>query len=179
MVNRYGADMGDGTDICAHVGDISLRRAGDEGIGYVIDCVRRSVEASVGEDERRFSDLWIRDILTISETSLRERRMDDEAYIASDSDGERVGMVWIGASRDEFTCDTTGYLLGIFVEPEYRRKGIGSILLSFAEDVCKRNGYLHMSLNVGYANGSARGFYDSRGYVVRSEVRRKELYRTL
>ena len=32
MVNRYGADMGDGTDICANVGDIRLRREGDEGI---------------------------------------------------------------------------------------------------------------------------------------------------
>ncbi|MGN1045063.1 MAG: GNAT family N-acetyltransferase [Candidatus Methanomethylophilaceae archaeon] len=171
--------MDDGTDICACGDGIEIRRAGDGDIGYVIGCVRRSVEASVEDDERELSDLWIRDILSISETSIREGRMDDEVYVAVHPDGGYAGMVWLGSSRDEFTCDATGYLLGIFVEPELRRKGLGSRLLSFAEGVCREKGYLHMSLNVGYANASARSFYDSHGYGIRSEVRRKGLYRTL
>lgn len=142
---------------------------------YVRSCIRRSVEASVTDVERRMSDLWIDEVLAIGQDSIDNRRMEDDVYVLLDSDGSYVGSLWLGRSADQFTCDATGYILGIFVEPELRGKGIGSALLGHAEEWCREKGYLHLSLNVGWHNEKARHFYESHGYMVRSEVRRKDL----
>ena len=153
--------------------------ATDEDMDYVMSCIRDSIELSIEEGERNLSDLWISTILSISADSISSRRMRDEVFVLKDSDSNYVGSLWLGVSADQFTCEETGYLLGIFVEPSLRCKGIGAALLDFAERWCRDNGYMHLTLNVGWQNESARRFYESHGYRTRSEVRRKELYPTL
>jgi GNAT superfamily N-acetyltransferase len=156
--------------------DMEVCRAVEDDMDYMISCVRRSVEQSVDEIERNMSDLWIESILNIARSSMLERRMDDETFVLKMRDGSYAGSLWLGTSADQFTCEITGYILGIFVEPEFRRKGIGSALLRYAEDWCRERGFLSLTLNVGWQNESARSFYESHGYNVRSEVRRKNLY---
>ena len=155
---------------------MTLDRATDSDMDYLRSCIRRSVELSVTEEERSMSDLWIDTILAISERSIASRRMDDETFILRNEDGSYAGSLWLGRSADQFTCDDTGYILGIFVEPALSRRGVGSYLLSVAESWCREKGFLNITLNVGWHNESARRFYESHGYKVRSEVRRKELY---
>ena len=154
-------------------------RATEEDMDYVMSCVRDSIERSVTDGERDLSDLWIDAILSISADSMSSGRIRDEVFVLKDSDSGYAGSLWLGVSADQFTCEETGYLLGIFVEPSLRRRGIGAALLGFAEGWCRDNGYLHLTLNVGWHNESARRFYESHGYGVRSEVRRKGLYPTL
>lgn len=154
---------------------LRIFEATDEDSGYVESCIRRSIERSVSDIERQMSALWIDTILEISGSSIRERRMDDEVFVLRDINGEHAGSLWLGRSVDQFTCDGTGYLLGIFVEPDLRGRGIGSYLLDFAERWCLDKGFLSLSLNVGWHNDSARHFYDRHGYGIRSEVRKKEL----
>ena len=158
---------------------LSLERATDSDMDYIRSCIRRSIELSVTDDERSLSGLWIDTILTISEESIMSGRMDDEIFVLKKDDKSYAGSLWLGRSADQFTCDDTGYILGIFVEPELRRIGIGTYLLSVAESWCRDKGFLHITLNVGWHNDSARRFYESHGYGIRSEVRRKELYPTL
>ena len=155
--------------------DMQICMATEEDMEYMTSCVRRSVEQSVDEIERDMSDLWIESILNIARSSMLERRMDDEMFVLKRMDGSYAGSLWLGTSADQFTCEITGYILGIFVEPEFRRKGIGSALLRYAEDWCRERGFLSRTLNVGWQNESARSFYESHGYNVRSEVRRKNL----
>ncbi len=155
---------------------MTLRRTVDSDIDYIKSCIKRSVEQSVTDVERDMSDLWIDTILAISERSILSGMMEDETFVLIDENGSYAGSLWLGKSSDQFTCDDTGYVLGIFVEPHMRCRGLGSYLLSVAESWCREKGYLHLTLNVGWHNENARRFYDSHGYMVRSEVRRKELY---
>ena len=151
-------------------------KADEKDMEYVVSCIRRSIELSVTETERELSDLWMNGILDIGLESIRTKRMDDEVFVLKKANGSNSGSLWLGKSVDQFTCDTTGYILGIFIEPDMRRKGLGSLLLHFAENWCHENGFLHLTLNVGWRNECARQFYESHGYRIRSEVRRKDLY---
>lgn len=156
-----------------------LTRAQEEDMEYIISCTRHSVEQSVNGIERGLSDLWMDTILNIANSSILEGRMCDETFVLKMEDGRYAGSLWLGVSADQFTCEETGYILGIFVEPELRRKGIGSALLRYAESWCREKGLLSLTLNVGWHNDSARSFYEAHGYVVRSEVRKKELHPAL
>ena len=158
---------------------MTIDRTTDSDMDYIQSCIRRSVELSVSGIERDMSHLWIDMILATTLESIESCRMGDEIFILRDKEGTYVGSLWMGESVDQFTYDGTGYILGIFVEPEFRRYGIGSYLLSVAESWCRDKGFLNISLNVGWYNEGARLFYESHGYKVRSEVRRKDLYPTL
>jgi GNAT superfamily N-acetyltransferase len=84
-------------------------------------------------------------------------------------------MLWMGITADQFTCEETGYLLGIFVIKEERRKGIGKALIGFAENWCRENGLVSMTLNAGSPNRNAIEAYEKLGFSERSRVMRKRL----
>ena len=151
-----------------------LRTALPSDSDYVMHCIRESVLVSVPEEQRVLSDLWIDAIVSVSEKEISEHRMDDHVYVLDDG-GSHAGMLWLGSSNDQFTCDPTGYLLGIFVEPGLRRQGIGTMLLDAAEDICREEGYITMTLNVGAPNSGAVAFYDSRGFRTQTYVKQKLL----
>lgn len=150
--------------------------ADDDDIPYVLDCVRREILLSVPADEARMADLWLEDILTITRERVSGHKEGGAVFIVHDTDGRASGSLWLERSRDQYTVDGTGYVMGIFVEPFCRGRGIGTALLRYAEEWCKEEGLLHLTLNVGGANLQAKSFYESRGYRVRSEVRRKDLF---
>lgn len=154
----------------------SIREASEDDREYLLSCVMRSLTLSVDDDEGCVSDLWMDTILSVADRSMTSRRMGDETFIAMDKSGTYAGSLWLGRSVDQFTCDDTGYVLGIFVEPELRGRGIGSALLAHAESWCREKGLPHISLNVSWHNENARKFYESHGYGIRSEIRRKTLY---
>ena len=86
-------------------------------------------------------------------------------------------MLWLGRSNDQFTCEPIGYVLGVFIEEGFRRKGLGKELIASAEIWCKENGLLSLSLNVSATNTAARALYDGCGFSEQSVVMRKELYK--
>ncbi|MGY5852473.1 MAG: GNAT family N-acetyltransferase [Candidatus Thorarchaeota archaeon] len=53
------------------------------------------------------------------------------------------------------------YLWNMYVEPEYRRKGVGRSLLKHAFGVCKREQIRHMSL---HTSKMGRVLYESEGF---------------
>jgi ribosomal protein S18 acetylase RimI-like enzyme len=56
-----------------------------------------------------------------------------------------------------------GYLRAISVSPEYRKRGIGNLLLSHAEKLASRRA-LHFFLCVSSFNRAGQAFYKQRGY---------------
>ena len=65
-----------------------------------------------------------------------------------------------------------GELLMIFVHPDHQRKGIGSALVNYAEEVAKEMGYKELTLSTMEQADWAVKFYEKLGYnIVRKEDR--------
>lgn len=152
----------------------SLSEATDDEYEFVMDCVKGSILSSVPEEDKLLSDLWINDILNISEASINRKEMDCEVFILK-SQTEKIGMLWMGVSKDQFTCDPTGYLLGVFIIESQRGKGLGRELMRSAEHWCKMKGLITLTLNVGSENKAASNLYSSSGFIPQTVVMKKML----
>ncbi|MFJ7733293.1 GNAT family N-acetyltransferase [Lysinibacillus sp. NPDC097231] len=64
------------------------------------------------------------------------------------------------AHEDEYYIDT------VCVAQEARGKGIGTLLLQFAEELTKQHGYRKLSLNVETQKEDARRLYERLGFVI-------------
>ena len=153
---------------------LALVPAEADDLRYVSECIRASVVASVRSNEASLSELWSDTTVAVALDNISERRMGDEVFVLKDGDA-RKGMLWMGISRDQYNAEPVGYLLGIYVDPSIRRKGIGTELMHAAEPWCAEHGLVEMQLNVGAANSSAVSFYESLGYGCRSSVLTKLL----
>ncbi|MFA6710757.1 MAG: GNAT family N-acetyltransferase [Candidatus Methanomethylophilaceae archaeon] len=152
-----------------------LKAAGDDK-PFLLSCVKESILASVSKEEAEMQGLWINDILGITSTNLDSDMMENEAFILTDGNGKNVGILWMGKSKDQFTCDDIGYLLGIFVEKRLRGRGLGRSLLEAAETWCRNKGLMSMTMNVGSANEKAIALYESSGYVPQTMVMKRQLF---
>ena len=153
-----------------------LRPADADDLRYISDCIASTLKASVPDEEASLSDLWTGTTVAAALDSLSTRKMQDEAFILTDGTGNR-GMLWMGISRDQYTAEETGYLLGIYVSEELRGRGIGRELVSAAESWCVDKGLYTMQLDVSPCNEPAYSLYTSSGYTVRSAVMTKTLKR--
>ena len=151
-----------------------LIKATDEDRDYVLECMMDTILHSVPRGEKDLRDLWIDDILQIVSDNIDAGNMENEAFILKSDDGN-AGMLWMGVSRDQFTCEETGYLLGLFVSEKLRRKGLGKELVKSAERWCGSKGLVSMTLNVGSVNEGAIRLYEGLGYSERSTVMRRLL----
>ncbi len=82
------------------------------------------------------------------------------AFLPTAWEGDR--LVGFAALRAE---DDLGYLSLLAVDPDYRRRGIASALMSAAEDWCRRQGLTRVLLDVRASNEGARSFYFTQNYV--------------
>lgn len=153
---------------------LALRPAEASDLPYVAEGVRESLTASVTDAEAALADLWSDTTVAVAMDSLSSRRMGDEVFVLTDGK-ENKGMLWMGVSRDQYTAEETGYLLGIFVSRDLRGRGIGRELVSAAESWCIDKGLYTMQLNVSECNEPAYSLYTSSGYTVRSAVMTKTL----
>ncbi|MBO7409772.1 MAG: GNAT family N-acetyltransferase [Candidatus Methanomethylophilaceae archaeon] len=151
-----------------------LRPADADDLRYISDCIASTLKASVPDEEASLSDLWTGTTVAAALDSLSTRKMQDEAFILTDGT-DRKGFLWMGISRDQYNAESVGYVLGIFVAPELRRKGIGSEMIGCAESWCRDRDLLTMQLDVGETNRAALSMYESLGYGRRSSVMTKPL----
>jgi ribosomal protein S18 acetylase RimI-like enzyme len=99
-------------------------------------------------------------------------RAGDLAIIALDRQEEAIGAAWCRC----FSADAPGYgfvaadvpELAIAVFPEFRRSGVGSLLLGALIARSRAAGTRAMSLSVARAN-PARALYERHGFVVTRE----------
>jgi ribosomal protein S18 acetylase RimI-like enzyme len=76
-----------------------------------------------------------------------------------------TGFVTFTVEVTEFEQDVTrGIVENLYVTPEYRDEGVGSELLTAAEEDLRERGVDVISLEAMADNESARAFYRSRGY---------------
>jgi ribosomal protein S18 acetylase RimI-like enzyme len=63
-----------------------------------------------------------------------------------------------------------GWIYSIAVSPRHRRQGLGSALLSFAEERLSQIGCLKINLQILESNAAVAGFYLASGYQVENRI---------
>ena len=111
--------------------------------------------AAVAALERRWSsEPW-------SEQGFYEFCRQKNAHLLVLYDKEKlIGYLALRNAADTGEIDTFA------VAPEYRRRGAGRALLSFALDFAAKNGAAQVFLEVRESNESARSLYESLGFAV-------------
>lgn len=64
-----------------------------------------------------------------------------------------------------FECEILGEIHELFVDPRYRRMGIGSMLVDKAIEDARKKGRRMMGLWVGVKNLPAKSFYLKKGFM--------------
>lgn len=84
---------------------------------------------------------------------------------AARCDGDIVGFVNFGLERGAYESDETrGIVHNVYVDPDYRERGIGDDLLAVAESELVDAGASVVALEAMAANDRGRRFYRRRGY---------------
>ena len=76
-------------------------------------------------------------------------------------EGKIIGTI----ALDKLT-NTHGQLLMIFVHPDYQRKGIGSSLVNYTEDIAKEIGFKELTLSTMEQAQWAVKFFEKLGYKI-------------
>lgn len=119
--------------------------------------------SSIAELEKEcFSTPW-------SEEALRSELFNDTAvFLKAETQGEISGYIGMHIVLDE--C----YIANVAVKNNFRRKGIGSLLIGKAEAVAKDKKCSFISLEVRVSNTPAITLYEKYGYI--SMGQRKNFY---
>lgn len=153
----------------------SLREADDSDSAYFSQCVAESLVESVDETEAEHAYAWLPSAVSLTEIYRNSGYMNSVLYVL-EKDGERVGLLWIGTTAEQFTCEETGYVLGLYVDEAHRGLGLAKAMIMAAEEWAREKGCMHMSINCGTANVPAMNLYSSAGYGQRSVVFRRNLH---
>jgi len=86
-----------------------------------------------------------------------------------------VGCLWVGNAVDQVRGDRLGHIFLLYVAPEHRRRGIGSALVSLAENWARERGDKQISLQVFTTNKPAVNLYEKLGYENQSVLMVKSL----
>ena len=127
---------------------------------------------------RKAEDSDAEDIYYINKTSLgydydleKQRNnlksvLNDKSQVifVADIDNKVVGYIHL-TSYDVIYTDTYKNCLGLAVDNDYKRIGIGSALLNQGEIWAKENGAVGIRLCSGIERETAHKFYKSQGYI--------------
>ena len=80
-------------------------------------------------------------------------------FLISDADGAITGSVYVEMQ------DNRSYLGLLAVDPKVQKSGLGSKLMSAAEEHCRKAGSRFMDIQIVNLRKELPGFYHRRGYV--------------
>jgi ribosomal protein S18 acetylase RimI-like enzyme len=88
---------------------------------------------------------------------------------------KKIACLWLGIAIDQATGIRHPNIFLVYVEPTYRRQGIGCALMEHAQSWAKVQGYTHIGLQVFTANQPAIDLYQKLGYQPRAISMLREL----
>lgn len=116
---------------------------------------------------------WNMHVIEYYDNVLKEEN--GEVFIAEDERHSYVGHLIVGQTTGTISELTFGYVYDVFVEEEFRGKGVGKLLLEKAEDYCRRKGHSRIALSVSATNDSAIKLYSRIGYKTERIAMAKEI----
>jgi GNAT superfamily N-acetyltransferase len=79
-----------------------------------------------------------------------------------------IACLWLGNAIDQISGERCAHMLLLYVEPEHRRRGVGSALISQAEGWAQARGDHQLGLQVFATSQAALSLYQRRGYQTQS-----------
>ena len=95
--------------------------------------------------------------------------------VAETADGERAGFVMVGRSASVFTDQQQAFVYDVAVAPQFRRRGIGRMLMERAEAHAREKRMEFITLMVDCRNEAARQLYAQLGFEDGKVLMRKLL----
>ncbi len=116
---------------------------------------------------RAYRDLGAQDGPHLAETVRRHLSSRSKLWwvLPYGSSAEPVGCLWLSEAVDQRTGEDQAYVFLVYVAPEHRRRGIGTVLMQQAQQWASKNGYGSISLQVFESNQAALALYEKLGYV--------------
>jgi ribosomal protein S18 acetylase RimI-like enzyme len=81
---------------------------------------------------------------------------------------QKVGCLWLGNAIDQISGDRHAHIFLLYVDPEHRHRGIGSALITCAENWTRKRGDRQIGLQVFLSNKPAVNLYQKLGYQTHS-----------
>ncbi len=107
----------------------------------------------------------------LQETAKDKRTI---AEIIEDENGKTLGYLWVPFLEDSESCFCFADIQDIYIEPEYRNRGIAIDLLKYAEENAKQNGAVVIRSGTGCENSASLALHEKTGYYVyRYELEKK------
>jgi len=101
----------------------------------------------------------------ISIEYIKQRLTNKESTIFFvEEDNVCIGIVQLYVTFDSLELSKKIILYDLFVRSEYRKKGIGAMLMDASKDFAKNNGITGIELSTAISNGTAQRLYESLGY---------------
>ena len=122
-----------------------------EKIGEVFDLYRQFYKK---DPDKIISIEYIKQRLTNKESTIFFVEEDDVC----------IGIVQLYVTFDSLELSKKIILYDLFVRSEYRKKGIGAMLMDASKDFAKNNGITGIELSTAISNGTAQRLYESLGY---------------
>ncbi|MEO1430616.1 MAG: GNAT family N-acetyltransferase [Cyanobacteria bacterium J06633_8] len=79
-----------------------------------------------------------------------------------------IACLWMGNAIDQISGLRHTHIFLLYVNPQYRRKGIGTALMQQAENSAKQRGDTQIALQVFQTNKPAINLYNQLGYQTQS-----------
>lgn len=95
-------------------------------------------------------------------TKVLTERTEDDAIIFKNN--EAVGFITIGKCRDKDKTKDYGEVWGVYLLPDYWRKGVGCKLIKWGLEELRKRDYKKVTLWVLEKNSKARNFYEKIGF---------------
>ena len=96
---------------------------------------------------------------------IKQRLTNKESIIFFvEEDNVCIGIVQLYVTFDSLELSKKIILYDLFVRSEYRKKGIGAMLMDASKNIKKNNGITGIELSTAISNGTAQRLYESLGY---------------
>jgi ribosomal protein S18 acetylase RimI-like enzyme len=105
----------------------------------------------------------------IFQHSYKEAESGNRILLIAEADGELIGQIFIhlnAANLGTNIAQPTAYLYSFRVRQAYRGMGVGSKLLSYAEETLREQGFQIAVIAVSKSNERALDFYQKWGFSV-------------
>ena len=76
-----------------------------------------------------------------------------------------IGILTVNAARDKDVPESTGELIGLYLDPDYIGRGYGRLAMDWAKAELRARGFSTMVLWVLDRNDHAKRFYEKCGFV--------------